>query len=90
VRVKIVAQLENDQLTPSWLMVHDHPTRIGKTTVAACVGSIFAQVRHDDRWPSTPTPRSASWVPGRPVHDRVVLGPSRAADEHLDTFADVR
>ena len=25
------------------------PTRIGKTTVAACVGSIFAQVRHDDR-----------------------------------------
>jgi hypothetical protein len=24
------------------------PTRIGKTTVAACVGSIFAQVRHDD------------------------------------------
>jgi MinD-like ATPase involved in chromosome partitioning or flagellar assembly len=25
------------------------PTRIGKTTVAACVGSIFAQLRHDDR-----------------------------------------
>jgi len=25
------------------------PTRIGKPTVAACVGSIFAQVRHDDR-----------------------------------------
>jgi hypothetical protein len=25
------------------------PTRIGKTTVAACVRSIFAQVRHDDR-----------------------------------------
>ncbi len=24
------------------------PTRIGKTTVATCVGSIFAQVRHDD------------------------------------------
>jgi MinD-like ATPase involved in chromosome partitioning or flagellar assembly len=28
-------------------MVQDH--RIGKTTVAACVGSIFAQVRQDDR-----------------------------------------
>ncbi len=25
------------------------PTRIGKTTVAATVGSIFAQVRQDDR-----------------------------------------
>ena len=25
------------------------PTRIGKTTVAACVRSSFAQVRHDDR-----------------------------------------
>jgi hypothetical protein len=24
------------------------PTRIGKTTVAACAGSSFAQVRHDD------------------------------------------
>jgi hypothetical protein len=40
VRVKIVAQLEHDQLTPSGLMVHDHhpPTRIGKPTVAACRG----------------------------------------------------
>ena len=49
--VKIVTQLEHDQLTPSGLMVHDdHPADpIGKTTVAACVGSIFAQVRHDDR-----------------------------------------
>ena len=25
------------------------PTRIGKTTVAACAGSSFVQVRHDDR-----------------------------------------
>jgi hypothetical protein len=50
--VKIVAQLQHDQLTSSALMVHDHhhpadPDR--QTTVAACVGSIFAQVRHDDR-----------------------------------------
>jgi len=28
--------------------------------------------------------------PGRPVRDRVVVEPSRVADEHLDTFADVR
>jgi hypothetical protein len=30
-------------------MTTTQPTRIGKTTVAACVGSIFARVRHDDR-----------------------------------------
>ena len=30
-------------------MTTTRPTRIGKTTVAACVGSTFAQVRHDDR-----------------------------------------
>jgi hypothetical protein len=29
-------------------MTTTQPTRIGKTTVATCVGSIFAQVRHDD------------------------------------------
>jgi MinD-like ATPase involved in chromosome partitioning or flagellar assembly len=30
-------------------MTTTQPTRIGKTTVAACVGSIFAQLRQDDR-----------------------------------------
>jgi MinD-like ATPase involved in chromosome partitioning or flagellar assembly len=30
-------------------MTTTQPTRIGKTTVANCVGSIFAQVRQDDR-----------------------------------------
>jgi len=30
-------------------MTTTQPTRIGKTTVATCVGSIFAQVRHDHR-----------------------------------------
>ena len=30
-------------------MTTTQPTRIGKTTVATCVGSIFAQVRQDDR-----------------------------------------
>jgi hypothetical protein len=49
--VKIVARLEHDQLTPYGLVVHHHhpPTRIGKTTVAASVGSIFAQLRQDGR-----------------------------------------
>ena len=50
--MKIVAQLQHDQLTSSALMVHDrhHPADPDRqTTVAACVGSIFAQVRHDDR-----------------------------------------
>jgi hypothetical protein len=68
------------------------PTRIGKTTVAAWVGSSFAQVRHDDPVVAidADTAFGQLGAPGRPVHDRVVLGPSRAADEHLDTFADVR
>ena len=67
------------------------PTRIGKTTVAACAGSSFAQVRQDDPVMAiTPTPRSARRVPGPTARDRVVVGLSRAADEHLDTFADVR
>jgi hypothetical protein len=76
-------------------MVHDHhhpadPDR--QTTVAACVGSIFAQVRHDDRVVAihADTAFGRLGAPGRPVHDRVAVGPSRAADEHLDTFADVR
>ena len=90
--MKIVTQFEHDQLTPSGLMVHDHhpadPDR--QTTVAACVGSIFAQLRQDEPGgPSTPTPRSASWVPAS-TRNRVVLGRSRAADERLDTFADAR
>jgi len=29
-------------------MTTTRPTRIGKTTVVACAGSSFAQVRHDD------------------------------------------
>ncbi|MDT5280817.1 MAG: hypothetical protein QOJ20_2012, partial [Mycobacterium sp.] len=32
-----------------WSMTTTQPTRIGKTTVAACVGLSFAQVRQDDR-----------------------------------------
>ena len=67
-------------------------TRIGKTTVAACVGSIFAQVRHDDRVVAIDADAASGTLgaPGRPARNRVVPGPSRAADEHLDTFADVR
>ena len=68
------------------------PTRIGKTTVAAWVGSSVAQVRHDD--PVVAIDANTAFgklgAPGRPARNRIVLGPSRAADEHLDTFADVR
>ena len=68
------------------------PTRIGKTTVAACVGSSFAQVRHDDRVVAIDADTAFGTLGARvdPARNRVVLGPSRAADEHLDTFADVR
>ena len=73
-------------------MTTTQPTRIGKTTVATCVGSIFAQVRHDD--PVVAIDANTAFgklgASGRPARNRIVLGPSRAADEHLDTFADVR
>ena len=65
--MKIVTQLEHDQLTPSGLMVHDTtpPTRIGKTTAATCVGSIFAHVRHDDRVVAIDADTAfGNWVPG--------------------------
>jgi hypothetical protein len=46
----MVTQLEHDELTPHGIMVHDHypadPDR--QTTITACAGSSFAQVRHDD------------------------------------------
>ena len=73
-------------------MTTTQPTRIGKTTVAAWVGSSFAQVRHDDPVVAidADTAFGQLGAPGRPVRNRIVLGPSRAADEHLDTFADVR
>ena len=46
-------------------MITTPPTRIGRTIVAAWVGSSFTQVRHDDLVVAmTPTPRSAGWVPG--------------------------
>ncbi len=68
------------------------PTRIGKTTVAACVGSIFAQLRQDGRVVAIDADTASGQLtcPGRPARNRVVLGPGRVADEHLDTFADVR
>jgi hypothetical protein len=68
------------------------PTRIGKNTVAACVGSIFAQVHRDDRVVAIHADTAFGTLGARaaPLHDRGVLGPNRAADEHLDTFADVR
>jgi hypothetical protein len=65
------------------------PTRIGKTVVAACAGSSFARVRHDDRVVAIDADSAFGRLgaPGRPARNPVVLGPSRVADEHLDTFA---
>jgi hypothetical protein len=70
-------------------MTTTRPTRIGKTTVAACARSSFAQVRHDDPVVAidADTAFGRFGCPGRPARNRVVLGPSRVADEHLDTFA---
>src|SRR4029077_7316244 len=50
-RVKIVTQLEHDQLTPHGIMVvHDHhpADRDRQNHRRGLRGSIFAQVRHDD------------------------------------------
>src|SRR6185312_9911818 len=63
---------------------------VGKTTVAASVGSIFAEMRHDDRVVAidgdTAFGRLASRV------DPCVAGSywELVGDEHLDDFADVR
>jgi hypothetical protein len=71
-------------------MVHDHhPARIGKTTVAPSVGSIFVQLGQDSPWrPSTPTAPSAS-CQVRIDHAVGSYG-NLPADDHLDTFSDVR
>ena len=66
------------------------PTRIGKTTVAACVGSIFAQVRQDDRVVAIDADTSFGKLAARVDPHATGSYWDLAADEHLDTFADVR
>jgi hypothetical protein len=94
VRVKVVARFEHDQLTQSGLMVHDHHPadpdrhnhRRGLRGVELRAGPVACG---STRAPNLANAVSAPMATTRSSW-RFVVGPSRAADEHLDTFADVR
>jgi MinD-like ATPase involved in chromosome partitioning or flagellar assembly len=63
---------------------------VGRTTVAACVGSIFAQLRQDDRVVAIDADTSFGKLGARVDPHATGSYWDLAADEHLDTFADVR
>ena len=63
---------------------------VGKTTVAACVGSIFAELRQDDRVVAIDADTAFGELGARVDPHAVGSYWDLAADEHLDTFADVR
>ena len=63
---------------------------VGKTTVAACVGSIFAELRPDDRVVAIDADTAFGKLGARVDPHAVGSYWDLAADEHLDTFADVR
>ena len=63
---------------------------VGKTTVAACVGSIFAELRPDDRVVAIDADTAFGELGARVDPHAVGSYWDLAADEHLDTFADVR
>jgi MinD-like ATPase involved in chromosome partitioning or flagellar assembly len=63
---------------------------VGKTTVAACVGSIFAQLRQDDRVVAIDADTAFGKLGARVDPHATGSYWDLAADEHLDTFADVR
>ena len=63
---------------------------VGKTTVAACVGSIFAELRQDDRVVAIDADTAFGKLGARVDPHAVGSYWDLAADEHLDTFADVR
>ena len=63
---------------------------VGKTTVAACVGSIFAQLRPDDRVVAIDADTAFGKLGARVDPHAIGSYWGLAADEHLDTFADVR
>jgi MinD-like ATPase involved in chromosome partitioning or flagellar assembly len=66
------------------------PTRIGKTTVAASVGSIFVQLRQDGRVVAIDADTSFGKLAARIDPHAVGSYWNLAADDHLDTFSDVR
>jgi len=63
---------------------------VGKTTVAASVGSIFAEFRQDDRVVAVDADTAFGKLGSRIDPNAAGSYWELAADEHLDTFADVR
>jgi MinD-like ATPase involved in chromosome partitioning or flagellar assembly len=63
---------------------------VGKTTVAASVGSIFAEMRQDDRVVAIDADTAFGKLGSRIDPNAAGSYWELAADEHLDTFADVR
>ena len=63
---------------------------VGKTTVAAAVGSISAELRQDDRVVAIDADTAFGKLGARVDPHAVGSYWDLAADEHLDTFADVR
>ncbi|KUI36278.1 hypothetical protein AU194_15990 [Mycobacterium sp. GA-2829] len=62
----------------------------GKTTVAACVGSIFAQLRQDDRVVAVDADIAFGKLGSRIDPNAAGSYWELAADQHLHTFSDVR
>ena len=63
---------------------------VGKTTVAAAVGSIFADLRQDDRVVAIDADTAFGKLGARVDPQVDASYWDLAADEHLDTFADIR
>jgi MinD-like ATPase involved in chromosome partitioning or flagellar assembly len=63
---------------------------VGKTTIAASIGSIFAELRQDDRVVAIDADTSFGKLGSRVDPHAAGSYWELAADEHLDSFADVR
>ena len=63
---------------------------VGKTTVAASVGSIFAELRQDDRVVAIDADTAFGKLGSRVDPNAAGSYWELAADQHLDTFADIR
>ncbi|OBB02168.1 hypothetical protein A5662_12665 [Mycobacteriaceae bacterium 1482268.1] len=63
---------------------------VGKTTVSASVGSVFAELRQDDRVVAIDADTAFGKLGSRIDPNAAGSYWELAADEHLDTFADVR
>jgi MinD-like ATPase involved in chromosome partitioning or flagellar assembly len=63
---------------------------VGKTTMSACVGSVFAELRHDDRVVAIDADTAFGKLGGRVDPKAQGSYWELASDQHLETFADVR